>query len=73
MKGDKLVFTHRSEMAQLELPPGTVLEVELVQELEREVCRIIWWGLRGESIMHDIDREKTFRITAPTDPTKSSN
>jgi cap1 methyltransferase len=36
MKGDKLVFTHRSEMAQLELPPGTVLEVELVQELERE-------------------------------------
>ena len=35
--GDKPVFTQRSEMTQLELPPGTVLEVELAQELEGEV------------------------------------
>ena len=51
MKGDKLVFTHRSEMAQLELPPGTVLEVELVLELEGEVCHIVMVGSPGEKAL----------------------
>ena len=36
-QGNKSVFSHKREFSSLELPRGTVLEVELVSEMTGEV------------------------------------
>lgn len=37
MKGPRPVFSTKRELQGMELPKGTVIEVELVQELQGEV------------------------------------
>lgn len=41
MRGKKATFSQRKEYQGLELPKGTVIEVESVQELTGEVCKDI--------------------------------
>lgn len=45
MKGARPVFSSKRELQGLELPKGTVIEVELVQELQGEVSDL---GLKRE-------------------------
>lgn len=41
MKGARPVFSSKRELQGLELPKGTVIEVELVQELQGEVSDLL--------------------------------
>ena len=41
MKSDEPVFTSMSELSKVELPKKTMLEVEVVEELTREVHSIL--------------------------------
>ena len=47
MKGARPAFSQKRELQGLELPKGTVIEVELVQELQGEVSDLL--GLKRES------------------------
>ena len=49
MHSEMANFTQRTELAKLELPSGTVLEVELVQELEGKVSREAEGEVRREA------------------------
>ena len=42
MKGPRPVFSTKRELQGMELPKGTIIEVELVQELQGEVQIDLW-------------------------------
>ena len=54
MRGDRPEFSRRAELSQLELPRGTVLEIEYVQEMEGEVSHV--------------DRQSFTLLTYPSPP-----